>query len=242
MAAHFHGQVWRYSDFTSSLGLRHAVIKNYLDLLTDTFMVRQLPPWFENVGKTVVKSPKFYIRDSGIFHTLMGIQSIDDLRNHPKLGASWEGFALEQIIRLSRKSQYEIFFWATHSNAEIDLLINVYSEKWGFEVKYTDAPRRTRSMTIAANDLKLDRLYIIYPGRQAYFIDDTIQAIPLLDLYSPLTPSSFRSFPPTISKAHKKYTAELLTSLNLQDHSSALWRHPQPTPVQSYIAGFLLIS
>lgn len=181
MAAHYHGQVWNNAELAKSLGLKSSDIKNYLDLLTDTFMVRQLPPWFENMGKTVVKSPKFYIRDSGLLHALLNIRSMDELRRHPKLGASWEGFALEQIIRISGQSR-NAFFWATHSGAEIDLMINMRGERWGFEVKFSDAPRKTKSMTLATKDLKLDRVYVVYPGMQSYFIDDRTQALPLMDL------------------------------------------------------------
>lgn len=181
MAAHFHGQVWNNAELAKSLGLTSLVIKNYLDLLTDTFMVRQLPSWFENMGKTIVKSPKFYIRDSGLLHALLNIRSMDELRRHPKLGASWEAFALEQIIRISGQSR-NAFFWATHSGAEIDLMINMKGERWGFEVKFSDAPRKTKSMSTATNDLKLDRVYVIYPGMQSYFLDDRTQVLPLMDL------------------------------------------------------------
>lgn len=181
MAAHFHGQVWNHSELAKSLGLTSPVIKNYLDLLTNTFMVRQLHPWFENRGKRIVKSPKFYIRDSGLLHALLNIRSMDELRRHPKLGASWEGFALEQIIRISGQSR-NAFFWATHSGAEIDLLINMRGERWGFEVKFSDAPKKTKSMSIASKDLKLDRVYVVYPGMQSYFLDDNTQVLPLMDV------------------------------------------------------------
>lgn len=181
MAAHYHGQIWNHSELARSLGVSHTTIKNYLDLLTDTFMVRQLPPWFNNMGKTVVKSPKFYIRDSGLLHAIFNIWSMDDLRKHPKLGASWEGFALEQIIRLSSQNK-NIFFWATHSGAEMDLIVNMRGELWGFEVKFADAPKKTKSLSVAIKDLQLTRTYIVYPGKNAYFIDDNIQVIPLMDL------------------------------------------------------------
>lgn len=183
MAAHFHGQIWNHSELARSLGVSHTTIKSYLDLLTDTFMVRQLPPWFNNLGKTIVKSPKFYIRDSGLLHTLFNVWSLEDLRKHPKLGASWEGFALEQIIRLSGQSR-NAFFWATHGGAEMDLIINMRGELWGFEVKFADTPKKTRSMTLAIKDLQLNRAFIIYPGKQSYFIGDNIQVVPLTDLKS----------------------------------------------------------
>lgn len=122
MAAHFHGQIWNHSEIARSLGVSHTTIKNYLDLLTDTFMVRQLPPWFNNTGKSIVKSPKFYIRDSGLLHTIFNIWTLEDLRKHPKLGASWEGFALEQIIRLSSQSK-NIFFWRRTGELKSILLL-----------------------------------------------------------------------------------------------------------------------
>lgn len=182
IVAHYHGQTCNYSEIGKSLGISHNTVKNYLDILTDTFMVRQLPPWFENIGKSMVKSPKIYIRDSGLLHNLLTIESVEQLRRHPKVGASWEGFALEQIIRLSNQSR-NAFFWGTHSGGELDLIINTKGERWGFEIKYTDAPTKTKSMLIAFQSLNLNRLYVIYPGRQAYFIADHIEALPLIDVH-----------------------------------------------------------
>lgn len=182
MIAHYHGQTCNYSEIGRSLGISHNTVKNYLDLLTDTFMVRQLAPWFENIGKSMVKSPKIYIRDSGLLHNLLAIKSMEELRGHPNLGASWEGFALEQIIRKSGQSR-NVFFWSTHGGAEMDLILNIRGERWGFETKYTDAPRSTKSMIVSLESLQLNRIYVVYPGRQAYFIKDQIEAIPLIDLH-----------------------------------------------------------
>ncbi len=178
MAAHYHAQVWNHSEIARSLGQSDKTMRTYLDLLTETFMVRQLPPWFENVGKRIVKSPKFYLRDSGLLHTLLGISKREEIERHPKLGASWEGFALEQVIRLSQQGR-KAFFWATHSGAELDLLLSIKGCRWGFEFKYTDAPRLTRSLHIAFENLKLDRLVVVYPGKRTYSLDTKIDVYPL---------------------------------------------------------------
>lgn len=178
MAAHYHGQTCNYSEIGRSLGISHNTVRSYLDILTDTFMIRQLAPWYENVGKSMVKSPKLYIRDSGVLHNLLNIRSMTELIRHPKLGASWEGFALEQIIRLSEQSR-NAFFWATHGGAEIDLVLNVFGERWGFEIKYADAPKKTKSMVMSLENLELNRIYVVYPGKRAYFISDKIEAISL---------------------------------------------------------------
>lgn len=178
MAAHYHGQIWHHSEIGRSLGINDKTIKHYLDILTDTFMVRQLLPWYENVGKRLVKAPKFYIRDSGIFHMLLNLKNINAIQTHPKLGASWEGFALEQIIELSGQGK-NVFFWSTHSGAEIDLLINHQGKRWGFEFKYADAPSSTKSMHSAIDSLSLEKLFVIYPGKEPYFISEKIEAVPL---------------------------------------------------------------
>lgn len=182
MIAHYHGQTCNYSEIGRSLDVSQNTIKNYLDLMTDTFMIRQLAPWYENIGKSMVKSPKIYIRDSGLFHNLVTIKSIDELRRHPKISASWEGFALEQIIRISGQTR-NAFFWSTHGGAEMDLIIKIHGERWGFEVKYTDAPRLTKSMASSLESLQLNRIYVIYPGERAYFIKERIEAMPLTDVH-----------------------------------------------------------
>ena len=143
-------------------------------------MIRVLPPWFENIRKRQIKAPKVYIRDSGILHALLQLQTLIDLQGHPKLGSSWEGFAIEQIIcALETRDTY---FWATHAGAELDLLVMAQGKRIGFELKYADAPARQRSMLIALEDLHLDHLWVVYPGDQAYDLDDRISVIPVADL------------------------------------------------------------
>jgi len=177
MLTHYHGQVWNAADPARSLGVNESTVRRYLDWLTQTYMVRQLPPWYENLGKRQVKAPKIYFRDSGLLHALMGVRNEADLLRHPRLGASWEGFALEQVLRLARPS--EAYFWATHTGAELDLLMLRYGKRVGVEFKRTDAPRLTPSMTIAKQDLKLDALYVVYPGDRRYVLAEKIEAVPL---------------------------------------------------------------
>jgi len=177
MIAHYHGQVWNAADFAGSLGTSENTARRHLDILAGAYMVRILPPWFENISKRQVKAPKIYIRDSGIFNALLQLRNLSDMQGHPKLGASWEGFALEQV--LSVLEARDPYFWATHSGAEIDLLLTIGGRRFGFEFKYGDAPAKTRSMLVALQDLKLGRLFIIYPGDQEYEIDDKIAVVPI---------------------------------------------------------------
>ncbi len=180
MAAHCHGQQWNAAEFARSLGSSEATARRYLDILAGAYMVRILPPWFENMSKRQVKSPKIYIRDSGMLHGLLHLTTLADVQGHPKLGASWEGFAIEQIITLLQAQ--EAYFWATHAGAELDLLVHIRGKRYGFEIKFADAPGVTRSMRIALNDLALDHLWVIYPGRQAYPLDTRITVLPLADV------------------------------------------------------------
>ena len=180
MIAHYHAQIWNAAEFARSLGCAEATARRYLDILSGSYMVRQLQPWHENLKKRQVKSPKVYVRDSGVLHALLALERRDSVLQHPKLGASWEGFALEQIIAASESR--DIYFWSTHSGAEIDLLIFKDGKRLGFEMKYTDAPRTSKSMRIAIEDLKLDILYIVYPGRKSYPIDRDISALSILDV------------------------------------------------------------
>jgi uncharacterized protein len=177
MVAHYHGQVWNAAEFARALGTAENTARRYLDILSGAYMVRVLPPWYENLKKRQVKAPKIYIRDSGLFHSLLQISTLADLQGHPKIGASWEGFALEHIIHFFRTR--EAYFWATHAGAELDLLVSIAGKRYGFECKYSDAPGRTRSMHIAIQDLGLEHLYVIYPGEETYALDDKITAIPL---------------------------------------------------------------
>jgi len=177
MLTHYHGQLWNAADPARSLGVNESTVRRYLDWLTQTYMVRQLQPWHENLGKRQVKTPKIYFRDSGLLHTLMGLRAESDLLLHPRLGASWEGFALEQVLRLTDPD--DAYFWATHTGAELDLLILKHGKRVGVEFKRTDAPALTRSMQIAMQDLKLDALYAVYPGDRRYRLADRIEAVPL---------------------------------------------------------------
>jgi predicted AAA+ superfamily ATPase len=168
MLTHYHAQIWKGSELARSLGASEPTMRKYLDLLSSTFMVRQLAPWHENLGKRQVKAPKVYLRDSGLLHCLMRQTSFADLEAHPKLGASWEGFALEQVIRVSGASDGEIYFWGVHNQAEVDLLLIRNGRRYGFEVKFTEAPRAKPSQKLALECLKLDRLDIICPGSASY--------------------------------------------------------------------------
>ncbi len=179
MLAHYHGQVWNGSELGNSLGISHHTARKHLDLLAGTYMVRTLEPFFTNVGKRLVKSPKVYLRDSGILHALLGLPSLDALLDHPKVGASWEGFAMEQVIAALSAQPREIFFWATHAGAELDLLIVRGQRRRGFEFKRASAPTVTKSMHIALADLALDRLDVIYPGTETYPLSAKIRAVPL---------------------------------------------------------------
>jgi len=150
--------------------------RKYLDILVGTFMMRTLHPWFENISKRQVKSPKIYFRDSGILNALLGIKDLKQLTSYPRLGAFWEGFALEEVLRKYRASQEECFFWATQSGAELDLLLHKNAKRIGFEFKYSDSPKLTPSMRIAQTDLKLDHLYVIYPGEGQFPMAEQVTA------------------------------------------------------------------
>ncbi|MBI3265736.1 MAG: ATP-binding protein [Chlamydiae bacterium] len=178
MMAHFHGQIWNASDLGRSLGTQESTAHRYLDILTGAFMIRQLHPWFENVGKRLVKAPKIYLRDSGLLHALLGLKRKREVQSHPKLGFSWEGFALEEIIRLTR-AEKDAYYYKTHAGTELDLFLIRNGKRYGFEFKYGDAPSLTKSMAIAFEDLKLDRMAVIYPGTKSYLLREKIEVIPL---------------------------------------------------------------
>jgi predicted AAA+ superfamily ATPase len=179
MLAHYHGQTWNASEVAGSLAVNYKTAQRYLDILTGTFMVRCLAPWTENLGTRVRKAPKIYVRDSGLFHALQGITSLPELQSHPKLGASWEGLALEHVLRVLRVEPGEAFHWGTHGGAELDLLLVRGDRRWGFELKYADAPRTTKSMRSALDALRLECLFVIYPGEKDYTLDDRIQVLAL---------------------------------------------------------------
>ena len=176
MLAHYHGQLWNAADPARSLGVNESTVRRHLDWLTQTYMVRQLQPWHENLGKRQVKAPKIYFRDTGLLHVLMGIRDTRGLLTHPKSGASWEGFVLEQVLRVARPD--EAYFWATHAGAELDLLMLKHGRRVGVEIKRADAPALTPSMRIAMQDLALDRLHVIYPGSRGYTLAPGIDVVP----------------------------------------------------------------
>lgn len=176
MLVHYHGQIFNTSELAKSLGISDHMVRKYLDILSGTFMVRILLPWHENLEKRQVKSPKIYFRDSGILHALIGIRNQTEIEVYPKLGSFWEGFALEEVIRQTESTTEECYFWATQSKAELDLLIIKNGKRIGYEFKYSDRPTITPSMRIALEDLKLDHLYVIYPGGQTFPLSERITA------------------------------------------------------------------
>ncbi len=179
MLAHCHGSVANLSDIGRSLGISHTTARHYLDILSSSFMIRQLQPWFANISKRQVKSPKIYFRDSGIYHYLLGVCFGDTIKHHPKLGASWEGFALEQVIRAMKVDPQDCYFWGVHAQYELDLLIVKDGKKQGFEFKFSDAVTITKSMSESIDLLDLDTLTIIYPGNKTYNLTDKITAMGL---------------------------------------------------------------
>ena len=176
MLAHYHGQVLNVAELATALEVAQATVRRYVDLLEHLFLIRQLRPWRENLRKRQVKRPKVYIRDAGLYHQLIGAATMDALQVHPRIGASWEGFILGKVV--AEAAPDEVYFWATHNGAELDLLLLKHGRRVGVEVKRIDAPRRTRSMLVALNDLRLDALYVVYPGDTRYAIDDRIVAVP----------------------------------------------------------------
>lgn len=180
MLAHYHGQIWNASELGRAMGLSDKTMRSYLDILTGTFMIRQLQPWHENIGKRQVKAPKIYFRDSGILHKLLSLPDYHSLLGHPRIGASWEGFALEQTLLTVKPAQ--AFFWSTYSGAELDLFFLHKGRRYGIEFKFNEAPAVTKSMRAALETLNLDHLWIIYPGRQSYPVHDKISILPVWDL------------------------------------------------------------
>src|SRR5574341_1810661 len=180
MLAHYHGQIWNAAEPARSLAVSEPTVRRYLDLLTGLFMVRQLQPWYENLKKRQVKAPKIYIRDSGLLHQLLGIRTEAELLAHPKCGASWEGYAIEETIKLVQPD--EAYFWATYQGAELDLLLYKRGRRLGVEFKRMDAPSLTHSMRIALSDLRLDALIVLYPGKVRYTLGDRVEAVPITTL------------------------------------------------------------
>lgn len=180
MVAHYHGQIWSHADPARSLGVSEPTVRRYLDILTDALVLRQLQPWHANLRKRQVKSPKVYVRDTGLLHQLLGIEDHRSLMRHPKLGASWEGCAIEQV--LATEPHADAYFWATHQGAEIDLVLRRSDGLFGVECKRVDAPRMTPSIRIALEDLELERVAVLYPGDRRYPIADRVEAVPLAAL------------------------------------------------------------
>ncbi len=182
MLAHYHGQIFSASEIGRSLGVSDHTAQRYLDLLSGTFMVRQLRPWYYNTKKRLVKRPKIYFRDTGILHALLSLEDKKDILSHPKLGASWEGFALEEVIRQLHLKEEEAFFWGVHTGAELDLVFEKKGKLYGIEVKYTQAPSLTPSMRFALKELSLKHLWVVYPGKEEYFLSKNILVVPLAGL------------------------------------------------------------
>lgn len=180
MLSHYHGQVWNGSEIGAALGVTYHTAASYLDALEQTYMVRRLLPWFENVGKRVVKSPKIYIKDSGLFHSLQRVRNMQELLHHPKLGASWEGFVIEEA--LAAFGQPDAYFYGVHAGSELDLFFFHKGKRIGIEIKREDAPRMTKSMHVALTDLKLNKLYVIYPGEHRYALVPKVECVPFTQL------------------------------------------------------------
>jgi predicted AAA+ superfamily ATPase len=187
MLAHYHAQIWNAAELARALAVNEPTVRRYLDLLTGVFMVRQLQPWHENLGKRQVKAPKIYVRDTGLLHTLLGIPNQRELEGHPKVGASWEGYAIEEVIRTTQPD--EAYYWATYNGAELDLLLFKNGRRIGVECKRADSPTLTPSMRIASTDLKLDELLVVYPGDTRYRLARNIEVVPLAQI-AKATPSS----------------------------------------------------
>jgi predicted AAA+ superfamily ATPase len=186
MLSHYHGQIWNASRMATALGVSDKTVRSYLDLLTETYMLRQLQPWHENLSKRQVKSPKVYFRDTGLLHSLQGLQDFQAVIGHPQVGASWEGFALEQILRIVRPA--EAYFWATYGGAELDLFFIANGLRYGIECKFAEAPQPTKSMIAALNSLRLDRLLIVYPGDKVWPVSERIIACPIFKVQELLGP------------------------------------------------------
>ena len=182
MVSHYHGNLINFSEIGRSFAIADTTVRHYIDILVGTFMLRVLPPWYMNIGKRLVKRPKLYFRDSGIFHALLSLETREALESHPKLGSSWEGFALDCVWRSIGKPDEQAYFWATHSGAEVDLFWQHNGKNWACEFKYADAPALTKSMTSALNSLHLEKLWVIYPGNTKYQIHEKVEVVPLTDL------------------------------------------------------------
>ncbi len=179
MLSHYHGQIINFSEIGQSFGVSDMTVRKYIDILESTFMARTLQPWHSNTAKRLIKRPKIYFKDSGLLHRLLTIDKEKDLETHPKVGASWEGFALEMVIRSLGLNAQEVFFWGTHAGAELDLFWQAKGRNWGVEFKYGDAPKLTKSMQSALGDLQLAHLWVVYPGEKVYPLAAQVTVVPL---------------------------------------------------------------
>jgi len=179
MLAHYHGQILNFSELGRAFGISDMTVRRYVEILEGTYMIRVILPYFNNTSKRLVRRPKLYIRDSGVFHALMGIGSLDQLMSNPRIGASWEGFALEETLGLLDRRSEEVFFWSTHSGAEVDLVYQRNGKLYGIEFKHADAPGLTRSMGSALSDLDLERITVIYPGDNDYSVHEKVRVVSL---------------------------------------------------------------
>ena len=177
MLAHWHGQIWNGSEFGRSFGVSDTTVRRYLDQLTEALVVRQLQPWHANLRKRQVKMPKVYIRDSGLLHTLLALDNQTALERHPKCGASWEGFILEQLLTLLDLPEERVYFWRAHTGAELDLLVDRGDHRVGYEIKRTSSPRLTRSMRSAMDDLQLRALTVIHAGSHTFPMAENVRAV-----------------------------------------------------------------
>ena len=182
MLAHYHGQTWNGAELARAFGVSEKTVRHYLDILSATFMVRVLPPWHENLGKRTVKAPKIYLADSGMLHTLLGLENEAALMSHPKVGASWEGFAMAQVIAALGATPEQCHYWKLHTGAELDLLIQQNGERRGFEFKLTDSPRTSASMHSAMQSLRLKSLHVVHAGAHSYPMAEGIHALALADV------------------------------------------------------------
>lgn len=188
MLAHYHGQVWNGAEFARSFGMANSTVRRYLDLLTGALVIRQLQPWHENIKKRQVKAPKVYVVDSGLVHTLLRLETREDVEGHPKVGASWEGFALTQVVARLGAEPEACYFWATHAGAELDLLVVHGRRRFGFEFKRTTSPRVTRSMRAALDSLRLDRLDVVHAGDHTFPLAEGMRAVSIRRILEDLEP------------------------------------------------------
>jgi uncharacterized protein len=180
MLAHYHGQTWNGNELARAMGLTAKTVSRYLDILTGTYMVRQLQPWHENLGKRQVKAPKIYLSDSGVLHSLLGLLDFNTLNAHPRLGASWEGFVINSVLEMVRPGA--AYFWSTYQGAKIDLLFFKSGKRYGIEVKFSESPTLTKSLHVAMNDLRIDQAWVVHPGDVSFRLEERVTALAFADI------------------------------------------------------------